>query len=149
MRKRTLLLLVALTALAACQAEPEPQDVVGVTINLHDIHYDLETIEVAAGDLLVLTVINKGTLEHDFVINELPTKDPPHVHTMEAAGMEHDHSNDPRMPGEPALHIGAAPGTISTATLTPTEPGRYSFYCSVAGHREAGMEGILIVTEGD
>ena len=148
MRKRSLFVLVTLAMLADCQ-EPEPQDVVGVTIHLNDIHYDLETIEVAAGDLLVLTVIHQGALDHDFVIDELPTKDPPHVHTMEEAGTEHDHSNMERMPGEPVLHIGAAPGTISTATLTPTEPGRYSFYCSVAGHREAGMEGVLIVTEGD
>lgn len=150
MRKRVLFILVALAILAGCRAaEPEPQDVVGVTINLNDIHYDLETIEVAAGDLLVLTVINQGALQHDFVIDELPTKDPPHVHTMEEAGAEHDHSVDGRMPGEPALHVGAAPSTISTATLTPTEPGRYPFYCSVSGHRDAGMEGVLIVTEGD
>ena len=59
MRKRALFVLVTLAMLAACQ-EPEPQDVVGVTIHLNDIHYDLETIEVAAGDLLVLTVISQA-----------------------------------------------------------------------------------------
>jgi uncharacterized cupredoxin-like copper-binding protein len=151
MKRILVLLLMVVAVIVGCQTgEPAPTpmpDVVGVTITMKDIHYDLETIEVEAGDALVITLINEGALEHDFVIEELPMAGAPHIHEMDEAGGEHEHdeAHSPAA-GEPDLHLAAMPGTISTATLTPTEPGRYTYYCTVAGHREAGMEGMLVVT---
>jgi plastocyanin len=43
--------------------------------------------------------------------------------------------------------VGATPtfeGSSKTLTLT-LKPGTYKFYCSVPGHRQAGMEGTLTV----
>ena len=42
-------------------------------------------------------------------------------------------------------HVAADAGETAEGGLRADEPGRYAFYCTVAGHRDAGMEGTLIV----
>lgn len=42
-------------------------------------------------------------------------------------------------------HVAADRGETNEGGFTAGEPGRYTYYCTVAGHREAGMEGTLIV----
>lgn len=48
---------------------------------------------------------------------------------------------------ELGAHVAADAGETATGGLRADEPSRYTFYCTVAGHREAGMEGTLVVVE--
>jgi plastocyanin len=42
-------------------------------------------------------------------------------------------------------HVAAEQGEKNTGGFTASEPGDYVYYCTVSGHREAGMEGTLVV----
>jgi uncharacterized cupredoxin-like copper-binding protein len=43
------------------------------------------------------------------------------------------------------IHVAGKGGETVQHTLTFDKPGTYTFYCSVPGHREAGMVGTLTV----
>ena len=48
-------------------------------------------------------------------------------------------------PGTMQLHLAAEKGEDRHISFIPMQKGEYTFYCSVSGHRSAGMEGKLIV----
>ena len=45
------------------------------------------------------------------------------------------------------VHVAADRGETREGGLRADEPGEYTYYCTVPGHREAGMEGTLVVRE--
>ena len=59
---------------------------------------------------------------------------------LRAEDLEHDFVID-----ELGAHVAAEAGETASGGFAADEPGAYTYYCSVAGHREAGMEGELIV----
>jgi plastocyanin len=65
----------------------------------------------------IAVVLSSDDLLHDFTIDELD------------------------------VHVAADRDETTDGGLRAEEPGDYTYYCSVSGHREAGMEGALVVEE--
>ena len=126
--------------LAACSSTPPP---VEVTLRATDFRYEPASVEVLGGQQATVTMQNMGTLEHDFVIQEIPLE----VKAGESGSeVMAGHTMD-EMEVEPAVHMGATTGMSSSVTFVPTKPGTYEFFCAVPGHKEAGMIGTLTVSE--
>lgn len=131
------LLAGAALALAACSA-PGGGQTQDLTVQAQDLAFTPTTLEVTAGQPVRLTLQNNGTLEHDFTIMEFPMES----EAQTTGGMDHDMGDM----AEPELHVAAPAGQSAILEFTPTKPGAYDFWCTLAGHKEAGMTGTLTVT---
>ena len=103
------------------------------------MQYQPASLEVTTVQPVRLTLTNGDAVEHDFSSTEFPIDGT--VQTVGHGG--HDMGEE----GEPLdLHVGAAASGSGTIEFTPSQPGTYEFFCTVAGHKEAGMVGKLIVS---
>ncbi|MDQ3224390.1 MAG: cupredoxin domain-containing protein [Gemmatimonadota bacterium] len=103
---------------ASPEASPSASPVAGegdVTIVMVDIAFEPTEFTIAADTDVVVSLPNEGMLEHNFVIDELD------------------------------IATELVPGGESTTVTINAPAGTYEYYCSVAGHREAGMVGTLTV----
>ena len=142
MRSITLLAVIGGAVLSACSTGPTPLE---VTMLASEFRFDPATVEVQAGQQVTVMMQNMGTVEHDFVIQEMPMEQAAGDSESEGAVMP-GHTMD-EMAMEPAVHMGAMAGMSGSVTFVPTKPGTYEFFCAVAGHKEAGMVGTLTVRE--
>lgn len=148
----SLMFFIVSGALVACSTATKPnvapvakadQLPLELTLVATDIAYDNNRLEVKAGQPVKLTLQNDGVLEHDFTIVQIPlTGDAmaTELGAEEAAG--HDMSD---MEAEADVHVAALMDISNTVSFTPLQSGEYEFYCTVAGHKEAGMIGTLAV----
>jgi uncharacterized cupredoxin-like copper-binding protein len=132
------LLTVFAIALAACSGSGSTNGGQRLTVEAQDLAFSPMALEVTAGDRVKLTLQNHGALEHDFSIMEFPMEGG----AEETGGMDHAMGEDSE---EPELHVAAGPGQSATLDFTPSKPGTYEFWCTVPGHKEAGMRGTLVV----
>ena len=136
---RTILSVVVLAVLlAACGGMTKASG--EVTLEATDFAYNPASVTVSAGEPILLTLKNSGVVEHDFVIEKIDVKSV----VKKDSGSETHHAHGEEMNFD--LHISAQPGDTSVFEFTVSEPGTYTFFCSVAGHKEAGMLGELTVT---
>jgi uncharacterized cupredoxin-like copper-binding protein len=133
---RLLALALVLTfTLAACGgAAPDSTTPRTVMLTLNEFQFQPAEITVNVGQPVKLVLKNNGTVLHDFVSTDAM------VEVMEEHGAMHDMGGMPT-----AMHAAIEAGQQGTLEFKATQAGTYTFYCTIAGHKEAGMTGKLIV----
>lgn len=94
-------------------------------------------LSFSAGETIRLVIINKGELEHEFVMDTVQNN-AEHKELMEKfPEMEHDDPNSVRL----------QPGETGEILWTFENAGQFEFACLMVGHYESGMHGPLNVTK--
>ena len=124
--------------LVGCASTP-PHATTEIAVEAADFTYTPATITVPAGEPVTLTLKNTGKVEHDFIIDKINVTDVEASDTGPATHHQigHEAAYD--------LHFFAKAGETETLQFTASEPGTYEIFCSVEGHKEAGMIGTLVV----
>lgn len=142
------LVLGAATAFAGCGRQSEtPADKGGAQqielVARSDLKFSVATLSVKAGQPVALVLKNEDTAQlHDFTIMKIPVKD---VDAGNEAKGGDAHAGMDMGSMEPDLHVSVQPGKTGRLEFTPTEKGQYEFFCTVPGHKDAGMKGTLAV----
>jgi uncharacterized cupredoxin-like copper-binding protein len=95
---------------------------------------------VNAGDVLEVAIQNVEPVLHDFTIDKIGAD--VHVSYLGGTG-EHAHMEEAQVDAD--VHFALTEAGSGVVHVRAFEPGDYAFYCTVPGHREAGMEGTLTV----
>ncbi|GBD24085.1 Plastocyanin [bacterium HR29] len=131
-----------------------------IHIHAEKVKFRPSEIEVKVGEVVRLVLDNHDPVLHDYTVDEprfvVLDSEGGAVHDMgghtegdavDEGAMAHSESGDAPLVSATPLHIAAQGSTHADLVFRATKPGTYVFYCSVPGHRQAGMEGLIRVTE--
>jgi nitrite reductase (NO-forming) len=79
------------------------------------VRFEQAELRAQVGETVALRLENRDAAGHSFDIDELN------------------------------VHVAIVPGEPTLALFRPAAAGTYTYYCAVPGHREAGMQGTLVV----
>ncbi len=135
--------LAGTALLAACGGDDTPAATTELSITgTYDLAFEPDEFAVPVGEEVTIEFTAEATAEHDLVIEDGA------MHGMAGDEGHGDHDDeDHAMDGDDLHAAHADAGETVTATLMMNEPGTYQVYCSVPGHREAGMEATLTVVD--
>ena len=112
-----------------------------IDIKAQNMRFVPETIEVPAGQNVMIRMQNMDENQHDFEVGGLTAE------IMDRTGMK-DESMDMDMSGGMmgTVNMHSAAKGKASVTFQADKPGTYDIYCTMTGHKESGMVGKLIVT---
>lgn len=110
-----------------------------VVTGTDQLTFEPDAFEMPAGAANTIGLASGSGVEHDFVVAD----------AADVGAVRGEDQDDADVEAGDLYVAQSDAGQTTNATLTIDEPGTYQVYCSVPGHREAGMTATLTVTDAE
>ncbi|MBM3140051.1 MAG: hypothetical protein FJZ92_07520 [Chloroflexi bacterium] len=114
-------------------------------VELLEIKFEPKELRFKAGEVVEIEFHNDGKLVHDFTIKKIDADAMAMARQEGQSGAMAAHQEEHQK--DLALHMALEAGDHGTLRLRVHKAGQYEYYCTVAGHKDAGMVGKLIVSK--
>jgi uncharacterized cupredoxin-like copper-binding protein len=133
MHKAFLTCLSLLFLLVAACGDPDA-NVPAIAMQGNEFTFQPANVTLQRGQRVRIQLENTGQQTHD-INSEIPASN-----VVERSAGGHTHTTPPA-----DVHVIVDRGRTATLIFTPTQAGTFDFWCSLPGHREAGMVGKFTV----
>ena len=106
-----------------------------VTILFEDNNFEPDELTIKKGKPYIFKMVNVGDRSHDFVDLNL-------FHNIIVKRLQSDFG---RINTHHIHSFYLKPGSSVSVYFVPHKSGEFDFFCSISGHREDGMEGIIYI----
>ena len=121
--------------------EEDDGDMRTIRVVMNEFSFDPDEIRVKVGERVRLLLVNEGAVLHDITTDDFQG-------TAESTG-DTVHGHDDRGSADANdFHAALESGGTSELEFVAEAAGTFELFCSVPGHRQAGMTATLIVEEG-
>lgn len=124
-----------------------------VTVTLNEFKFVPKTVTLRAGIPVELTLVNRGKVEHEFLVYTAPKAAPDdwdeyaivNTYFKGTEEIEVVFRRQGAVAGTSLFEVEVEAGRSATIEFTPMQKGTFEIGCHVEGHYEAGMKGTLTV----
>ncbi|MFS1514472.1 plastocyanin/azurin family copper-binding protein [Chengkuizengella sp. SCS-71B] len=141
------------------QVEMEKSEDLTIEVSAFEMGYDPDKITLQVGKEYELVLTNEGQIFHDLTESELDVEitymSEMAEHSDEQSFLDTFFSiqkvyadeghGEKKNDGMKSIHMNANAGQTVSIKFIPKETGEFEFFCTVPGHKEAGMIGKFIV----
>ncbi|MBV1866000.1 MAG: copper-binding protein [Rhodobacteraceae bacterium] len=99
--------------------------------------FEPRSLDIKKGEIVLFNIVNKGELEHEFVLDTVGKNQEHKASMAKMPEMEHDDPNSVRLEA----------GETDQIVWNFTNGGTFEFACLIPGHYESGMHGDVLVAD--